>query len=141
MTITTLTELLLDKKTTVEELTKAIGQQIEEQRKRRRVLSRDKQFSDAWIGVDSDAAQGMKARYIELLIDPNASLQVSDLTNTLGKWENVPPPPHGNPFQIVYRYDKEAFPFLAFIYVSLTGEPDAPQTRIQKIIIRKEERL
>jgi len=140
MTIMSLTKLLLDEKTTVNELVEAIGQNIEKRRRVYRLTSKDEQFNEVWLGVDLEA-NGEKPRYLKLHVSQKTDLQLDELTRLFGQWKRVPPQPEGDPFIVMYQYDEAALLFLGFIYVSLTGEPHASDSYIEKITIRREERL
>jgi hypothetical protein len=140
MKIMSLTKLLLDDKTTVNELAKAVGQEREKRSRGYWLTPEDEQFSAAWLGVDQ-ASAAEQPRYLRLHVSPGADLRLDELTRLFGRWENVPPEPEGDAFVVLYRYDEASLPFLGFIYVTLTGDPRASQTRVEKITIRREERL
>jgi len=100
---------------------------------------RDKRFEAVWLGIRTDK-QAEYLTDIELTLDPQVQLTIAALDRVFGTHKTVPVNPDGRRYRIGHRFDKTGKPYTAAIYATLSGPPEAPGSRVEKVSIRRDSR-
>jgi hypothetical protein len=98
----------------------------------------DTRFETIWVGIRAEK-QSEDLTDVELSLHPSVQLLVVDLDRAFGRHKTVPVNPDGRRYRIGYRFDKAGKPYTAALYATLSG-PDAADTRVVKISIRRDRR-
>lgn len=140
MIIEEMTRDLLSQEVTVDRLIRRLGKVLEKQSgSGYRLLPIDPLFREVWLGVEE--SQGETPRYIELMLSQPSPLTMAQMNTVFGEWTLLPRRDYNAPIVIQYVYDRVELFFEGVILLSLSNEPDAPDTRILAITIRREERM
>lgn len=75
----------------------------------------------------------------ELTLATTVDLTPRDLECVFGKWRTVPPPPEGNPYQIVFYYPNSKALLSVAVFAELNGLPQKTATKITSISFRRDD--
>ena len=115
MNLLSLTNLLLNDQSTVDDLSGAVGGKKEKRRRGYWLESNNDEFIDVWLGVDLQPT-GEEPLYLTFGISPEAELNLEDLTQVFGDWERLPARPGGRDnFVVLYQYDVKSLIFCHMI--------------------------
>lgn len=139
MDIASITRSLLNDATTARRSVDALGP-VAERRNRGYFVVPNADFREIWVATDAEAPDGPPV-YLRLGLAETSTLRLADLVTAFGAWKRVPPTPEGSAFDVVFRCDDPALPFLGIVLASMTGDPASPASRITTVTIRREPRL
>lgn len=145
MTIKTIADALLEERATVNSLAQSIGTNLKMKSAGSGydLTPSDTRFGTAFIRIETPAEGGARGDgetpiYVELTVAGAVEMRLKELSELFGAWKRVPPPPHGDPYRVVYYYDSSTSDYEAVITATLTSQPGDPQARVKKITMRRE---
>ena len=143
MDLKKLTESLVEQRATVPDIAAQVGDVEEHQEGAGYDLRPgDKRFSEAFLGIDDDGPNGAeRPRYVDLTVAPGTDMKLSELENLFGAWKQLPARRRGKAPPARFMYDRPQFPFLGVVHAYASSRPDDPAARLERILIRREERI
>jgi hypothetical protein len=106
---------------------------------------RDPQFREGRIDVDRDyhnphTPKGKQPiESLDLTLAKGVELTPHTLERVFGKWHTVPPPPEGNPYQIVFYYPSDKAALSVAVFAGLSGVPQKDATRVTSLTFRSDD--
>jgi hypothetical protein len=100
---------------------------------------RDTRFEAVWLGIRTDKDVEYLTD-VELTLYPQVQLTIAALDRAFGPHETVPINPDGRRYRIGYRFDEAGKAYTAAIYATLSGAPEDSNTRVEKVLIRRDSR-
>ena len=77
--------------------------------------------------------------FLDLTLAKGVVLTLGDLGRTFGKWHTVPINPDGGSYHVVFTYPNSRALFRIALFADLTGPPQNKTTRVQKIMLRRDD--
>lgn len=140
-----LAEAVRAKHATVDSVAAPIGPWKLDEFSQCELTPRDPEFRAGRIDTDrsddnSHAPTGKQpVEGAELTLATGAELTPRDLERVFGKWRTVPPPPEGNPYQIVFYYPNSKALLSVAVFAELNGLPQKAATKVTSISFRRDD--
>jgi len=139
MIVETIADKMTDSEVTITKLSDALGKIAEERNAGYELAPADKRVAWMFIGVRQTG--GTKApAYVRVQFRPEVAVHLRDLGEHLGQWRPAAGNPEGSPFSVQFVFDRKEKPYVASIFVTLTGEPTSPSAVVEEVTIRRDAR-
>lgn len=141
-----LADRMLDKHATLQSVAEHIGPWKQDAGSPECDLTpRDKDFQSGDIGAATGGEHpeapiaGRPPAYLDLTLAKDIALHVSDLAQVFGKPHPVTPPPHGNPYSVVFYYPDDKALLSVAVFAELSGPPEDAATRVKALLLRRDD--
>jgi len=140
-----LADQVLDKNATVQSVAAHVGPWQDDGSPECPVTPRDRDFQSGRIGIGSDhghphtPAAARRPDYLDLTLAKDAVLTVDALGRVFGKQRAVTPPPHGNPYSVVFYYPNDKAMLSVAVFAELSGPAGDAATRITSLTLRRDD--
>jgi len=141
-----LADHLLDKHATVQSVAEHVGPwKNDDGSSECEVTPRDRDFRSGYIGIDSEHSHPhlpvgtQRIEYLDLTLAKDAALTADALERVFGKWDTVPPSPHGNPYSVVFYYPNDKASLSVAVFAKLSGPPEEATTRVTSVMFRRDD--
>ncbi len=141
MDLTTLCTALCRKDPSVDRVAAVLGTPKEKEEDRWVFVPDDTRFERAVLNLDALGGGKVVPHSVDLEVRGTGAIRLADLVRSFGKGESLSPFPDGPVFLLGFSFDDPRLDRFARITAQLTGEPDAADTRIERMTILPQRRL
>lgn len=141
-----LADQVLDKHATVQSVAEHVGLWKNEEGSAECVLTpRDGDFQAGYIESTPGRASahtpvGTRGiEYLDLTLAKGTALTVDALERVFGNRRAVTPPPHGNPYSVVFYYPNDKAMLSVAVFAELNGPAEAAATRVTSVNLRRDD--
>jgi len=138
-------DAIVDKHATVESVAEYIGPWKNDGSSQCELTLPNTDFHAGYIEANEDRGEShlpigkRRPDYLNLTLARDTVLTPGTLEKMFGRWQVVPPLPHGSRHSIVFYYPNDRAPLSAAVFAEMNGSPQELATKVTSLTIRRDD--